>query len=146
MWEPLPTLEENRQDLIETLERLARGEAAEWGIEHRGERRLIGRCGFVRFRRVHGSAELGYALARPYWGQGYMSEALAAVLADGFGRLDLHRVEAICLAENAGSIRVLEKADFRYEGTACEAYRRHDTYKDVRRYALLRREWASPAR
>jgi len=125
MWAPLATLEENRRDLVETLERLACGEAIEWGIEHRDERRLIGRCGFVRPRPAHRSAELGYALARPYWGCGYMGEALAAVLAYGFERLALHRVEAICLADNAGSIRVLDKAGFRHEGTAREAYLLH---------------------
>jgi len=70
-----------------------------------------------------------------------MSEAVAAVLADGFGRLGLHRVEAICLAENAGSIRVLEKAGLRHEGTAREAYLLHGVYRDLRRYALLSREW-----
>jgi len=141
MWAPLATLEENRRDLVETLERLACGEAIEWGIEHRDERRLIGRCGFVRPRPAHRSAELGYALARPYWGCGYMGEALAAVLAYGFERLALHRVEAICLADNAGSIRVLDKAGFRHEGTAREAYLLHGAYHDLRRYALLRREW-----
>jgi ribosomal-protein-alanine N-acetyltransferase len=141
MWEPLSTLEENLQDIVETLERQARGEVATWGIEHCGDRRLIGRCGFVRFRPAHHCAEVSYALARPYWGRGYMSEALVAVVAYGFMRLDLHRIEAICLADNAASIRVLEKAGFRHEGTAREAYRQHDAYKDLRRYALLRREW-----
>ncbi len=141
MWAPLATLEENRRDLVETRERLARGEAIEWGIEQRDEHRLIGRCGFVRLRPAHRSAEVGYALARPYWGRGYMGEALAAVLAYGFERLDLHRVEATCLADNAGSIRVLEKTGFRREGTAREAYLLHDDYRDLRRYGLLRREW-----
>jgi len=141
MWEPLPTLEENRQDLSETLEGVACGEAAEWGIERRGERRLIGRCGLHHFRLAHRSAEVAYALARPYWGRGYMGEAMVAVIADGFGRLALHRIEAICLVDNAGSIRVLEKAGFRYEGTAREAYWQHDAYNDLRRYALLRHEW-----
>jgi len=141
MWAPLTTLDENEQDLVASLERQARGEAAEWGIEHREEQRLIGRCGLVRVRPVHHSAELGYALARPYWGQGYMSEAVAAVLADGFTRLGLHRIEALCLDDNMGSIRVLEKSGFRLEGTARQAYRQQDAYKDLRQYALLRNEW-----
>jgi [ribosomal protein S5]-alanine N-acetyltransferase len=148
MWDPLPTLEENRQDLVATLERQARGEAAELGIEHHADRRLIGRCGFVRFRRAHRSAEVGYALAQPYWGHGYMSEALAAVLTFGFRDLALHRIEATCLARNVGSIRVLEKAGFLLEGQARQAYWRADRCYDLRCYALLRPEWAAsvPAR
>jgi [ribosomal protein S5]-alanine N-acetyltransferase len=141
MWAPLPTLEENIEDLAATLARYAAGQPAEWGVQHRAAGRLIGRCGFVRYRAEHRNAEIGYALARPYWGQGLMSEALGAVLACGFDVLALHRVEATCLADNAGSIRVLEKAGFRWEGTAREAYLHRGTYRDLRRYALLQQDW-----
>jgi len=65
MWDPLPTLEDNRCDLVDSLARGGRGESAEWGIEHRGTGRLVGRCGLSRIRSAHRSAELGYALARP---------------------------------------------------------------------------------
>jgi ribosomal-protein-alanine N-acetyltransferase len=70
-----------------------------------------------------------------------MSEAVQAVLAFGFGALGLHRIEAICLADNARTIRVLERAGFQHEGTAREAYRHGGVFKDLRRYALLAREW-----
>ena len=143
MWDPLSTLDENRRDLIEALASQARGETAEWGIELRGEARLVGRCGFVRFRPAHRNAELGFALSRPYWRQGYMGEAVTAVLAYGFDRLSLERVEALCLAENIASCRLLEKARFTLEGTAHRAYFQDQTYKDLRRYALLRDEFLS---
>ena len=143
MWESLPTLEENRRDLIEALASRARGETAEWALEHKADGRLVGRCGFVRFRPAHRNAELGFALSRPYWRQGYMGEAVTAVLAYGFDRLGLERVEAICLAENTASYRLLERARFTLEGTARRAYFGDDTYKDLRRYALLRDEFLS---
>jgi ribosomal-protein-alanine N-acetyltransferase len=143
MWDPLPTLEENQRDLMEALESQARGETAEWGIEHQSEGRLIGRCGFLRFRPAHRNAELGYALSRSYWRQGYMSEAVAAVLAFGFDRLDLQRVEANCLADNTASCRLLEKAGFALEGTARQAYVQDGISKDLRRYAVLRHEFTS---
>jgi len=143
MWDPLPTLAQNRRDLIEALASQARGETAEWGLELRGEGRLVGRCGFVRFRRAHRNAELGFALSRPYWRQGYMGEAVTAVLAYGFDRLDLQRVEAICLAENTASRRLHENARFTLEGTARQAYLQDGIYKDLRRYALLRDEFLS---
>jgi [ribosomal protein S5]-alanine N-acetyltransferase len=141
MWALLPTLAENRQDLIDTLERQARGDSAEWGVELRSEARLIGRCGFVGFRPAHGSAELGFALSKPYWRQGYMSEAVVAALGHGFGTLGLHRIEAICLAENAASRGLLEKAGFEFEGTARQAYLQAGVRKDLSRYAVLRRDW-----
>jgi len=143
MWDPLPTLDKNRRDLVEALASQARGETAEWGLELSSGTRLIGRCGFVRFRPAHRNAELGFALARPYWRQGYMSQAATAVLAYGFDRLDLQRVEAICLAENAASCRLLENARFTLEGTARQAYLQDGIYKDLRRYAVLRPEFLS---
>jgi len=139
MWQPLPTLQENIQDVADTLARYAAGQPTEWGIQHRADHRLIGRCGFVRYRPEHHNAEVGYALARAYWRQGLMTEALDAVVACGFRMLSLHRIEATCLADNAGSIRLLEKAGFQREGTAREAYHHQGIYKDVHRYALLRR-------
>lgn len=141
MWDPIPTLEENRLDLIETLARQARGESMEWGIEHVASGRLIGRCGFVRFRAAHMNGELGYALARPHWRHGYMTEVMTAVLAYGFERLGLHRVEAICLADNTASWRLLERTGFLLEGTARQAFLQDGVYKDLRRYALLKDEW-----
>jgi [ribosomal protein S5]-alanine N-acetyltransferase len=143
MWDPLSTLAENRRDLMEALASQARGETAEWGLELRGEGRLVGRCGFVRIRPAHRNAELGFALSRPYWRHGYMGEAVTAVLSYGFHRLGFERVEAVCLAENIASCHLLERACFTLEGTAHRAYFQDQTYRDLRRYALLRDEFLS---
>jgi ribosomal-protein-alanine N-acetyltransferase len=47
-----------------------------------------------------------------------MVEALQETVRHAFGPLDLSRVQAACLPENAASRRVLERSDFRYEGVA----------------------------
>jgi ribosomal-protein-alanine N-acetyltransferase len=141
MWDPIPTIEGNRLDLTETLARQVSGESMEWGIEHVADGRLIGRCGFARFRAAHMNGELGYALARPYWRHGYMNEAVTAVLAYGFERLGLHRIEAICVADNTASWRLLERTGFQLEGTARQGFLQDGFYKDLRRYALLKDEW-----
>ena len=60
--------------------------------------------------------EIGYALARPYWGKGYMTEALRAIIELGLSQPDIFRVQAICDVENAGSARVMEKAGMLREG------------------------------
>lgn len=141
MWDPIPTLEENRLDLIETLARQVSGESMEWGIELVADGRLIGRCGFVRFRAAHMNGELGYALARPHWRHGYMNEAVTAVLAYGFERLGLQRVEAICLADNIACWRLLERTGFLLEGIARQAFLQDGIFMDLRRYAVLKDEW-----
>ena len=61
---------------------------------------------------------LGYWVGVSFARQGYMREALAAVVAHAFGPMDLSRLEAACLPENAASRGVLEKSGFKYEGVA----------------------------
>jgi len=52
---------------------------------------------------------LGYWVGRPYWGRGYATAAMRAIIAMSFGYLDCHRLTASYLARNGASGRVLEK-------------------------------------
>jgi RimJ/RimL family protein N-acetyltransferase len=61
-------------------------------------------------------AQLGYVLARSYWGRAYMPEAARAVIAHGLGALGRYRVDAYLDFENVQSARVLEKAGMQLEG------------------------------
>lgn len=63
-----------------------------------------------------GSGEFGYWIGKPFWGRGYGTEALRAYVAYAFRELGLERVIAGAMPENAGSIRVQEKAGFRKTG------------------------------
>lgn len=62
------------------------------------------------------SAEIGYWLARAYWGRGIMSEALEAVTRYAIEAMSLTRVFALPFAHNPASARVLEKAGYQLEG------------------------------
>ena len=73
-----------------------------------------GTCGLVK-RATLDDADLGYALLPEFCGMGYAVEAAAAVLAHGHGELGLPRILAITNPDNAASIRVLEKLDFRFQ-------------------------------
>ncbi len=64
------------------------------------------------------SGTLGYWTGEPFTRQGYMREAIHAVVHQAFTRLDLSRIEAACLPENAASRGLLEKTGFKYEGVA----------------------------
>lgn len=74
----------------------------------------LGMCGLIR-REGLDDVDIGYAYLPQYWGQGYASEAAAAVMAYGRETLGLARIVAIVSAGNARSIRVLEKLGLRYE-------------------------------
>jgi ribosomal-protein-alanine N-acetyltransferase len=84
------------------------------------------------------SATTGYWIGEPFARQGFMREAVAAVVRHAFGPLDLSRVEAGCLPENAPSRKLLESCGFKYEGVA-QAYlqisgrwRNHVLYANLR--------------
>ena len=80
--------------------------------------------------------EVGYALARSFWGNGYMTEVLRAVIAWAFKQPDIFRVQAICDVENIGSARVMEKAGMEREGLL-RRYVLHPNISDEPRDAYL---------
>ncbi len=103
--------------------------------------RVIGWCGLELTGQRNKEAEIGYALNRRHWGQGYMTEAAQAMLKKGFETMNLHRIFAACHPANAGSIRVLEKLGMRYEGCLRAQKSCRGAWRDVAIYALLEDEW-----
>ncbi len=59
---------------------------------------------------------IGYVLARRYWGKGYITEAVRAVIQWLFNQPGIYRVDATCDLENTASFRVMEKAGMQREG------------------------------
>jgi ribosomal-protein-alanine N-acetyltransferase len=84
---------------------------------------------------------VGYSLASAEWGNGYMQEALTALLDYGFSELDLNRVEADVDPRNAASGRSLERLGFRREGLLRERWIVGGEVSDTALYGLLRKDW-----
>ena len=113
---PHPYAEEHaRFFLARQDEGRAKGSDFAFAVTRKGEDSLIGMCG-VHLRET--GFELGYWLGRPYWGQGYASEAAGEVLAFAFRNLRAESVEAGWFHDNPASGRVLEKLGFRPDGAA----------------------------
>lgn len=73
--------------------------------------------GALHLRRGDGPhLEAGYVLARAWWGQGLMTEALTEVVASALARPLVFRIGAVCDVENVASARVMEKAGLTREG------------------------------
>lgn len=93
---------------------MANGKAVVCAVEREADGAFVGACGLVN---IDGeAAEAGYWIARSHWGEGYATEALAAVMAFAFDDLKLARLGAHALADNAASLRVMEKSGFTLGG------------------------------
>ena len=84
------------------------------------------------------SATIGYWIGAPFARQGYMREAIMGLVHHAFTQMDLSRIEAACLPENAASRGVLEKAGFKYEGVAQSYLQISGRWRNHVLYANLR--------
>jgi RimJ/RimL family protein N-acetyltransferase len=74
----------------------------------------------------------------PYWGEGYATEAAAALVAWGFDILDLQRIHAAHFTRNPASGRVMQKIGMTFEGIARQHVLKHDRWEDMARYGIVR--------
>jgi len=117
----------------------AQGTAMPLFLIRREDRALLGAVTLDNIRRGPAQAgTLGYWVGAPFARQGYMREAIRAVVHHAFAELDLSRIEAACLPENAASRGVLEKSGFKYEGVAQSYLQINGRWRNHVLYANLR--------
>ncbi len=98
---------------------VSNGSAVPLFLMRRKDQTLVGAITLDNIRRGPAQAgTLGYWTGEAFARQGYMREAIDAVVHHAFARLDLSRIEAACLPENAASRGLLESCGFKYEGVA----------------------------
>lgn len=96
-----------------------------WIMQHAASRRLGNSYGYAitenggeimgvmdLFGNSDGDKEVGYWTGRPYWGNGYISEAAQAIIDEGFRIFDVDYIDAGYFYDNSASVRVLEKLGF----------------------------------
>lgn len=102
---------------------------------------IIGGCGIHIRRPEHRGAEIGYCFNRQFWGQGYATEVMQALLKFGFEELNLHRIIATCDPRNTGSERVMQKNGLRKEAHFIHELWQKNEWRDSLLYAILESEW-----
>ncbi|PIE16644.1 MAG: 30S ribosomal protein S5 alanine N-acetyltransferase [Rhodobacterales bacterium] len=118
---------------------IAAGSAIPVFLEWRETKELVGAITLDNIRRGPAQAgTMGYWVGEKYARQGFMSEAILALVHYAFTALDLSRIEAACLPENAASRGVLEKAGFKYEGVAQSYLQINGRWRNHVLYANLR--------
>lgn len=88
-----------------------------WRLLPKDSSQLIGFCGLQPLAGTP-EIEIGWWLARKWWGQGLATEAAREAMRDAFARAGLARIVAIAQPENRASIRIMEKLGMRYERDA----------------------------
>jgi RimJ/RimL family protein N-acetyltransferase len=137
---PYPYTDSDFEDWLRIVERTTQdqGRAVQWAIRNEAES-LIGGCGFDDFQagKSH-RAEIGYWLAKPYWGHGIMSAVVATLCKFAFSEFGLVKIVAHVFANNRASARVLEKCGFEQEGFLKKHCLKDGRFLDARLFALLK--------
>ncbi len=118
---------------------IANGSAVPLFLIRRQDEALVGAITLDNIRRGPAqSGTTGYWVGAPFARSGYMREALLAVVHYAFTTLDLSRLEAGCLPENAASRGLLEKCGYKYEGVAQSYLQINGRWRNHVLYANLR--------
>lgn len=116
----------------------ADGKAISFAITLDGEG--VGTISLMDIKSDHRRAELGYWIGKPFWGNGYATEAAKAVIAFAFEELNLLRVHARHMTQNPASGRVMEKCGMVKEGVMRQHLRKWGDMHDVVMYGIVKEE------
>jgi ribosomal-protein-alanine N-acetyltransferase len=138
-WTPFKTIEEARAYLEEGVKQYERPDRYYWVIQIKnGE--CIGAIS-VQIEEYDKRADFGYCIGRAFWGNGYMTEAVKAVVGYMFNEIGVNRVEAYHSVNNPASGAVLRKAGMIKEGHAKQKYYSNMGFQDSDLYGLTRDEY-----
>lgn len=110
-----------------------------WGVEHRADGRLVGTVALIPVEDVEDEFEMGWHLARAFWGEGYAFESGIGLLRYGFEEVGLERILALAFPENERSIRACRRLGMAPLGRRMHQGRDHECF------AADRASWSPPA-
>ncbi|WP_310621626.1 GNAT family N-acetyltransferase [Flexibacterium corallicola] len=132
---PYPYTEKDAQERIKSVLANNYADTCAWAIDDG-----TGLVGTIGFRSASGKVVFGYFLGQPFWGKGYMSEAVQAVMVYLFETKNISAVYAGAFVENEGSQRVLAKAGFTRSGRGFQNCRARDGKEFPENRYMLTRE------
>lgn len=139
-WKPHENMEESRK-----IAKMFIREGDVWALEEKASGRVIGSLGLHKDKKrpgVPGVKMVGYVLAKEFWGQGRMTEAVKEAMRYAFEEEGLRMLTVYHFPWNDRSRRVIEKCGFRKEGTLRESFVRFDgMLMDEVCYSLTVEEW-----
>jgi RimJ/RimL family protein N-acetyltransferase len=102
---------------------------------------LMGTFSIMNISKETDKAEIGFWLGKPYWGQGYCTEAAKAAVKYCFTELGMNRVFATHMTRNPRSSRVMQKIGMQHEGHMRQYGKKWDKYEDGEMWAILKSDF-----
>ena len=122
-WQPHEDRSVTKQYLSWLFSAMRHGTYYTWVIELKDTGKVIGTCSFVSMDEEFKVAEIGYGIQKGFWGNGYATEAVRAVLDYGFTRVGLIKVNARIMRDNLSSVHLAGRV-----GMSCEGIQRKGVY------------------
>lgn len=115
-WSPHSSAKETARYIKLLQRKYADGTFNDWGLILKDSGKFIGTCGYTSFDYGENTAEVGYVIAKPYWGIGLAAEATRCVMKYGFENFGLDGFCAKHMEGNDASGRVMQKCGMKFEG------------------------------
>ncbi|MGN0638149.1 MAG: GNAT family N-acetyltransferase [Huintestinicola sp.] len=112
-----------------------------WAVILKNSGECIGQIAYFLVDSKNHFAEIEYCIGSEFQRKGYATEAAKAVIAYGFDRINLHKVQICTKTINKASQRVIEKCGFTYEGTLRDYFYMNGEYVGRHYYSMLREEY-----
>ena len=131
---PFPYMESDAEFFIDLTKK--EDPKQTFGIEYNGK--LSGVIALVIQKDVYKkSAEIGYWIGEPFWGNGIATKAVKLITEYGFEKLNLNRIYTGVFEYNTASMKVLEKNGYEREGIFKNAILKNDKVYDEHRFYIL---------
>ncbi|MGH4125992.1 MAG: GNAT family N-acetyltransferase [Clostridium sp.] len=137
-WSEHKILNETEEFILKIISEYENRRGMTWGIVCKDNMKFIGTCGFMRWSPGQAIGELGYALSRAYWNNGYMTEAVKRLIVFGYEQMDLNRIEARCIVDNVGSAKVMVNSGMKFEGILRQQLYVKGHFHDIKIHSMVK--------
>ena len=141
LWQPHASQQEAYATIERIIGRYKNGNCYSWGIALSHDNSIIGRIDLLRFDEASSSCSFAYMIGKEFWGHGYGTEALNAVFAFAFDKMELQSIVADHICENTASGRVMQKAGMHYVCRHIAKYEKGGKHYDAEEYLITADEW-----
>lgn len=137
---PFPWRKEDEEKWYQSLNPFST-DSYSFALEKLSDGEYIGRCSIIKIDWKNSVAEVGIFLGRPYWSQGYGTDAMRVLVRFIFNEMNMNKIKLHVFSFNERAKRVYEKIGFKVEGILRQELFREGRYHDVIVMGLLKSEW-----